>query len=254
MPAGSELRDAIAIPEDLFPGTVASFEKRIGAALVGHPEAVVLDCSQLNRVTSEHISMLWRARQNCELAGTSVRLESLHEGLVRVLRALDLEEFFVLGVREQAGNPTATTGAGEQSDQSFTHEFAASILGFNSAVARFNVFVQSLHIADTLVSELQTLFYEIGFNIIKHARLEPRDRITVTGEANRDRVQLRFVDPGIPFDTTQYATVQDFPSAASQRRTGGLGIMMVQRLSNHLSYSRTSDGRNVLVIEKRIVR
>jgi serine/threonine-protein kinase RsbW len=254
MPAGSELREAIAIPEDLLPGTVASFEKRLGAVLEAHPEAVVFDCSLLNRVTSDHISMLWRARQTCEMAGTHIRLESLHEGLVRVLRALDLEEFFVLEVRERAGHLTSTTGVGDQPDQSFTHEFAASILGFNSAVARFNVFVQSLHIADTLISELQTLFYEIGFNIIKHAQLDPRDRITVSGEAKHDRVVLRFIDPGCPFDPTKYATVQDFPLAASQRKTGGLGIMMVQRLCDHMSYSRTADGRNVVVIEKGIAR
>ncbi|MEW5702539.1 MAG: ATP-binding protein [Candidatus Zixiibacteriota bacterium] len=253
MPVSSEVSERLVAPADLTADAMAAFDHRLFKVLAEHPDVVILECAGLDRVTSDHISLLWRARRSCELAGIPMRLESPRPGLVRVLQVLDLGDFFDSDTGEQTA--LASTGpAAAPCDHSFSHVFTASILGFNSAVAHFNVFLQQLSVPETLMSELQTLFYEAGFNIVRHAGLDRGSRITVSCEATYDRLRLRFVDFGRPFNPTEYPTVPDVVSAASQRRTGGLGILMLRRLSDHLSYTRTGDGRNVLEIEKRISR
>ena len=65
--------------------------------------------------------------------------------------------------------------------------------------------------------------------------------------------QLSFVlsDSGVAFDPTRRAEV-DTTLSAEERPIGGLGIHLVRQIMDSVSYERTSDGRNVLTMTKKL--
>ena len=62
-------------------------------------------------------------------------------------------------------------------------------------------------------------------------------------------VVIRFMDDGSPFDPTTQPE-PDITLPAAERESGGLGIFMVKKSMDRVSYEY-ANGQNVLTIEKR---
>ena len=67
-------------------------------------------------------------------------------------------------------------------------------------------------------------------------------------EVEAGRAVLRFTDNGRPYDPTQQAD-PDTTLGAEEREIGGLGIFMVKKTMDRITYAY-ADGMNVLTIEK----
>ena len=63
-------------------------------------------------------------------------------------------------------------------------------------------------------------------------------------------VSITFMDHGIPFDPLQ-AVEPDVTLAAEERKIGGLGIFLVKKTRDTMTY-RHENGMNILTITKRI--
>ena len=57
-------------------------------------------------------------------------------------------------------------------------------------------------------------------------------------------------DDGKPFDPTAVPPV-DVNVPGDERRIGGLGILYIRRMSDHMAYRR-EDGKNILTITKNL--
>ena len=68
-------------------------------------------------------------------------------------------------------------------------------------------------------------------------------------EAMDGRVVIHFMDNGVPYDPTARQD-PDITLSAEEREMGGLGIFMVKRSMDRVSYEY-ADGQNILTIEKR---
>ncbi|MCQ2078789.1 MAG: SpoIIE family protein phosphatase [archaeon] len=100
-------------------------------------------------------------------------------------------------------------------------------------------------------SELKTICSEVFANIDMHG-YEGMERGTVefSLDLSDDGAVLTFSDDGVEFDPLGWADAE--PSADPRdHRNGGLGLFVVRRLSNGLSYERR-DGRNILTITKEL--
>ena len=64
-----------------------------------------------------------------------------------------------------------------------------------------------------------------------------------------ERVRITFIDSGEPFDPLAQEDA-DISEAGLLGREGGLGILLIKKLMDNVSY-RYADGRNELTIEKR---
>ena len=64
-----------------------------------------------------------------------------------------------------------------------------------------------------------------------------------------DSVVIRLTDSGIPFDPLAKPD-PDVTESAEKRKIGGLGIYMVKKSMDSISYQR-QDGKNILTISKR---
>lgn len=98
--------------------------------------------------------------------------------------------------------------------------------------------------------QLEASIEEIVVNIASYAGLAHDDKIEIRCEVLDDplRVVLQFLDGGIPFDPL-VADDPDISPEGLENREGGLGIFMVKKMMDDVSYSYEG-GKNTLTILK----
>ena len=98
-------------------------------------------------------------------------------------------------------------------------------------------------------SELEIILDEVAGNIVRHSGATAF-RVVVEFHDSPRRVQLVLSDDGCAFDPLARPD-PDTTLSADERPIGGLGILMVKRLSDEVLYKR-SRNRNFLIVEKRL--
>ena len=74
--------------------------------------------------------------------------------------------------------------------------------------------------------------------------------ITLLAEMVDGQIIITIDDDGQPFDPTQGSTT-NLSIPTDQRPPGGLGIIMLERMTDGLNYQR-NDGHNILTLKKKI--
>lgn len=94
---------------------------------------------------------------------------------------------------------------------------------------------------------------EIFVNIASYAYQPEVGEAEVCVEICEDplRVIIQFLDQGIPFDPLSKEDADTSPEAL-ERRVGGLGILIVKKSMDAVSYSY-ENGKNILTIEKKLI-
>ena len=100
--------------------------------------------------------------------------------------------------------------------------------------------------------QIRTVIDEIVSNVARYAYTPDTGKITVQFDYNESDgdVVLTFTDEGVPFNPLQQAD-PDITLSASERGIGGLGIYLVRKTMDEVSYIR-EDGKNILRIRKKI--
>ena len=96
-----------------------------------------------------------------------------------------------------------------------------------------------------VVTQVDIAADEIFSNI---ARYSGAARASVSCKVVENRVIIRFSDDGTPYDPTVLPE-PDTTLSAEEREIGGLGIFMVKKSMDRVSYAY-ADGQNILTIEK----
>ncbi len=93
---------------------------------------------------------------------------------------------------------------------------------------------------------------ELFGNIAHYAYNPETGDATVRVEAVNDplSVVITFIDGGVPYDPLK-AEAPDTALSAEERKIGGLGIFMVRKTMDDISY-RYEEGKNILTIRKQI--
>jgi len=92
--------------------------------------------------------------------------------------------------------------------------------------------------------QLQLALEETVVNICDYAYETPPGEIIVRVEPSPDRFAVELVDEGVPFDPLAVEE-PDLRSAAQERPVGGLGILLVRRMIDEVTYRRDGS-RNIL--------
>ena len=102
-------------------------------------------------------------------------------------------------------------------------------------------------VSNKLIFKVNMAIDEIYSNI---ARYSGATEARVGCNVSENKVSLRFIDNGSPYDPT----VKEDPDttlSADEREIGGLGIYMVKKIMDEISYEY-KDGLNILILEKNI--
>lgn len=100
-------------------------------------------------------------------------------------------------------------------------------------------------------TQIDVVIDEIFHNIASYAYEHDEGEVTIQIE-NSDscRIILTFKDMGVPFNPLGNKD-PDITLDAEQREIGGLGIFMVKKMMDNVSYEYC-DGQNILIIEKNL--
>ena len=98
--------------------------------------------------------------------------------------------------------------------------------------------------------QLETAVEEIFINIASYAYPEKQGTAVIELSCENGTAQITFTDQGIPFDPLA-RTDPDTALPAEARPIGGLGILMVKKMMDKVTY-RCENGCNILSIQKKI--
>lgn len=117
--------------------------------------------------------------------------------------------------------------------------------------AAFAEFAEAHGLATPVRRSLHVALDELLSNTIMHGFAgQEGGEVTVEAALDTDRVCVTLTDDGRPFDPLGMAA-PDTTLTTQARRIGGLGIHLVRRMMDEVSYHRRAD-RNVVVLVKRL--
>jgi anti-sigma regulatory factor (Ser/Thr protein kinase) len=103
----------------------------------------------------------------------------------------------------------------------------------------------------TLALNLNLALEEAVSNVMMYAYPKGTcGTVEVLAEQAPDRVRFTVIDAGIPFDPTVMPDA-DISLDVSDRPIGGLGIFLVRKIMDAVTYERR-EGKNILVMQKKI--
>ena len=107
-------------------------------------------------------------------------------------------------------------------------------------------------ISDDIAKTLNLALEEWVANVINYAYPKGmRGHVEVTADVKDSVLTLVIKDHGEAFDPTQHVEV-DIDAELDERSIGGLGIHLVRTIMDTVSYERTADGYNRLVLTKNL--
>jgi sigma-B regulation protein RsbU (phosphoserine phosphatase) len=121
-------------------------------------------------------------------------------------------------------------------------------------IPRLHEFMQSITdetgMGHPLAMSLNLALEEAVSNVMLYAYPDGvQGRVEIDAHIREDSFEFILSDSGVPFDPTQ-AAAPDLELDVAQRPIGGLGIYLVKRIMDSVTYSRI-DGKNVLTMIKK---
>ncbi len=98
-----------------------------------------------------------------------------------------------------------------------------------------------------LVGKVNLVLEELAINTINHGHAGGLHEISFTFSSSDDALTIEMVDDGKPFDPLTEAPVPDVNAPMDERPIGGLGVFLVRKLMDELTYRR-EEGRNHLTL------
>jgi serine/threonine-protein kinase RsbW len=110
---------------------------------------------------------------------------------------------------------------------------------------------EQYHVPSNKAIALDHCLDEVLMNILMHGGPEVKDsRISLSfcskDLVNSTEVNLTITDSGIPFNPLKF-TPKELPKTLDELVPGGLGVVIIQEMSDRLEYER-KDGKNVLTL------
>ena len=103
--------------------------------------------------------------------------------------------------------------------------------------------------------QIEMAVEEVFVNISSYAYKDDQGDMTLTFEYQPDSFLIRIVfeDQGVPFDPGMRLESEENSTTlkAEERTEGGLGILMVYKLMDQVSYLY-EQGKNILILEKKL--
>jgi sigma-B regulation protein RsbU (phosphoserine phosphatase) len=241
--------DHLASYTDMPPGTALGIFEEVSYSEahleLGQGELLLLYTDGVTEAVNHELELFGEARLESlplQLFDTS---RAIVEGVVKAVEDFaggveQADDITVLALRRRAVLPlkAETRMHGGVDSVASTQEWLASQL-------------RQAGVEEELIGDLDLIADEVLANVIHHAYHDQADaEAWIHLEIDAEFVRVLFSDAGPPFDPLVEAPEPNLQLPTEEREIGGLGILMVKRLADRVSYRR-DDQRNVLEVEKR---
>ena len=109
-------------------------------------------------------------------------------------------------------------------------------------------FLKNTHFDNKTVSQVLLAVEEVFVNVCSYAYSPLTGKCTIDYENLPGRVCIKISDEGIPYNPLLKQN-PDITLDAESREIGGLGILLVKKLMDDVSYA-CSEGKNILLLTK----
>lgn len=123
----------------------------------------------------------------------------------------------------------------------------------NSVIEFVNVQLAELGCSEQVRVHVDVAIDEIFSNIVRYANIPDGEPVSVRVEVGDNPlcVIITFIDHGVPYDPVTAEFVDTVHMSAKERPIGGLGLFIVRKIMDDISYTY-KDGQNILTILKKI--
>lgn len=130
---------------------------------------------------------------------------------------------------------------------------SAKIENIGTITEELNAWFEENDVSMKVILQIDVVLDEMLSNIAFYAYGDKPGDMTVEASMINDNKTLRLVfsDTGIPFDPLKKPD-PDITLSAEERKIGGLGIFMVKKTMDHVSYERRDD-TNIFTVEKNLI-
>ncbi len=99
-----------------------------------------------------------------------------------------------------------------------------------------------------LVFKVNLVLEELGLNIINYGHSDGLHEFEIILTSLDDALKIEIVDDGKPFDPLSEAPVPDVNAPMEEREIGGLGVHLVQAMTDEMHYRRVRDTNQVTLV------
>ena len=132
-----------------------------------------------------------------------------------------------------------------------TMSTAATLEGLDRVTEAFEAFASAHGVSDAVRRSIQIVLDELLSNTARCGKVGSREPVVEVGFRLEGRtLRVEIVDDGVPFDPLA-AEEPDTTLSLEERPIGGLGVMLVRRLVDEVSYEGEG-GRNRVRFSKRL--
>jgi anti-sigma regulatory factor (Ser/Thr protein kinase) len=96
------------------------------------------------------------------------------------------------------------------------------------------------------ISKIELATEETLVNIFRHSYPETPAEVEINCKVDGIRFIIEVIDSGLPFDMAS-VPAPDVTADISERKLGGLGILIIKKMMDEVKYRRESD-RNILTL------
>ncbi len=130
----------------------------------------------------------------------------------------------------------------------FSATFSAEVGRISDMIHFIDVWSENAAVSDDLRQSLRLIVDELVSNVCRHGygSMPPDGTITLTLFQSDDTITLEIQDFGVPFNPLEHEE-PDTSLPLEERPIGGLGILLVRRLSKEQLYRRDA-GKNILTV------
>ncbi|NMJ42897.1 ATP-binding protein [Roseomonas sp. JC162] len=122
----------------------------------------------------------------------------------------------------------------------------ASSAGLTAAQPRLRAFLDARGLPGGIADRAELLVEEAVMNVAMHGAEDAATaQVDLLAEAGPDRCILVFEDAGRAFDPTA-GELKERPLSLADAEPGGLGLVLMRRMTRELAYERLPEGRNRL--------
>jgi len=123
--------------------------------------------------------------------------------------------------------------------------FPGTRAGFENAAAALRGVLDARGLSDGPRYNVELAFEEVATNIIRHG--SPHGDVEVVIAFSEHEIVLTFDDDGAAFDPREHPAPA-VPASIDEAAPGGLGLVLVRKVTSRMTYERTSQHRNHLTL------
>jgi sigma-B regulation protein RsbU (phosphoserine phosphatase) len=138
---------------------------------------------------------------------------------------------------------------GETSSAKFRYNMKNRLPEVEKVLVAFEEFGKNSQVPESVRHDIKLAFDELLNNTVSYGYTDDAEHeIQISIDRLADRLDITIIDDGIPFDPLQKET-PNVKASMEERGIGGLGIFLVRKLMDDVSYKR-EDGKNILTLVK----